>query len=164
MSKRRLVILRHAKSSWTSDAPDDHSRPLNKRGRRDAPRIGEHLDERGWLPRFVISSDSQRTRLTVKGVFSEIRDAPEIHFTRSLYHAGLAAIEEAVCTLATEEDAVMVVGHNPGFEDAVERLSGTYHRFTTCNAAVFDVDAPSWSDAFDAGEFELVALVRPKEI
>ena len=62
--RRRIIVMRHAKSSWKSGARDDHARPLNKRGRRDAPRIAARLAELGWVPERVISSDSERTRQT----------------------------------------------------------------------------------------------------
>ena len=65
---RRLIIMRHAKSSWTSGALSDHERPLNARGIRDAPRVGAALVKRGWLPQLVLSSDSERTRETFAGM------------------------------------------------------------------------------------------------
>ncbi len=159
----RLVLIRHAKSSWKSDAPDDHSRPLNKRGRGDAPRVGRYLAEQGWLPAEVISSDSERTRRTVDGLYSKVDIEPDVRFTRALYHGHLADIREQVVQHA-QGAMVAVVGHNPGWEDAVESLSGVYHRFTTCNAAVLECEAESWSDAFEQDEWTLVELVRPKEI
>jgi phosphohistidine phosphatase len=61
---KRLIIMRHAKSSWTSGASTDHQRPLNKRGRHAAPRIGARLRDIGWIPDMVIASDSERTRET----------------------------------------------------------------------------------------------------
>ncbi len=62
----RLIIMRHAKSDWNSGAASDHARPLNKRGRRDAPRVANRLGELGWQPDYVISSDSRRTRETLE--------------------------------------------------------------------------------------------------
>ena len=59
--QRRLMVMRHAKSSWKSQVPTDHERPLNERGRRDAARVGKRLAELGWVPDFVVSSDSRRT-------------------------------------------------------------------------------------------------------
>jgi len=62
--QRRLMLMRHAKSAWQSQAPSDHERPLNERGRRNAPRVGKRLAELGWVPDHVIGSDSRRTRET----------------------------------------------------------------------------------------------------
>ena len=61
--ERRLIVMRHAKSSWKNESLRDHERPLNKRGRRDAPRIGEELASLGWVPQRVISSDATRDQL-----------------------------------------------------------------------------------------------------
>ncbi len=61
---RRLIVMRHAKSSWKHAGLTDHQRPLNKRGRKDAPRVARALIERGWTPRRVLSSDAARTRET----------------------------------------------------------------------------------------------------
>lgn len=160
----RLLVIRHAKSSWESDAPDDHSRPLNKRGRRDAPRIGEYLAEHGWRPEHVISSDSERTRETWKLMKGAFEPEPRTEFTRSLYHAG---VDEVVAALdgVHEPDTVAVIGHNPGWEDVVEYLCGEYHRVTTGNAALLEIDDSEWSTAARrGGEWRLVELVRPKEI
>lgn len=164
MTKLRLVILRHAKSSWSSDAPNDHERPLNKRGKRDAPRMGRYLAEHDWLPERVISSDSQRTRETVARLFEPIAFEPRIRFTRDLYHAGLDELRSAIDDFGADEESLLLVGHNPGWEAAVETLSGEEHRFTTCNAAVFEAAADSWSAAFEDGAWELVELARPKEL
>ena len=65
---KTLLVLRHAKSSWNDPALDDHERPLNKRGRRDAPRMGALVREYGLIPDLVISSDAVRARLTAEAV------------------------------------------------------------------------------------------------
>ena len=61
---KRLIVMRHAKSDWGTNAPTDHARPLNKRGQRDAPRVAQRLVELDWLPQYIVSSDSTRTRET----------------------------------------------------------------------------------------------------
>ncbi len=160
----RLLVIRHAKSSWKSDAPDDHSRPLNKRGRRDAPRIGEYLAEHEWTPEHVISSDSERTRETWKRMKVAFDPEPEIECTRSLYHAGVDEVIEAIEAI-DDPDTVAVIGHNPGWEDVVEYFCGEYHRITTCNVAVLEIDESQWANAARRqGEWRLVKLIRPKEI
>ena len=62
--QRRLMLMRHAKSAWTSHVPTDHERPLNERGRRDAARVGKRLAKLGWVPDLVVGSDSRRTEET----------------------------------------------------------------------------------------------------
>ncbi len=156
--------MRHAKSSWKSGASDDHSRPLNKRGRRDAPRIGEALVDLGWSPQRVLSSDSERTRQTwslMSGAFN----GPQVSFTRDLYLAGPSEVEEAVGGLPTEVDSVMVLGHNYGWEGVVKWLCGEDVRLTTANAALLEGQGDSWEDALaDAPSWTLHRVLRPKEL
>ena len=90
---RRLIVMRHAKSSWNSPAHSDHERPLNGRGRRDAPKIGAALVERGWTPELVLSSDAQRTRETFAGMSEFFPSAVEARYLTSFYHAGLGAAQ-----------------------------------------------------------------------
>ena len=94
MSKR-LIIMRHAKSSWTSGAASDHQRPLNKRGRRAAPLVAARLRDLGWIPDLVIASDSERTRETWQRMRAEFPQAIEERYSHSFYHGGLHAISSA---------------------------------------------------------------------
>ena len=81
--RRRLIVLRHAKSAWDTDAATDHERPLNKRGRRDALRVAEKIAKLGWQPEQVISSDAERTRETWKGGGESSRKRPRGLFVPS---------------------------------------------------------------------------------
>ena len=162
MSKR-LIIMRHAKSSWTSGAATDHQRPLNKRGRRAAPRVGARLRDLGWIPDMVIASDSERTRETWRRMQAELPHSIVEHFSSTFYHGGLAAIASA-CTMLTEDTStVLVLGHNPGWEDAVAKFSGQWVRMTTANAALLESDAEDWTEAMKAN-WVLVEFLRPKEL
>jgi phosphohistidine phosphatase SixA len=162
MSKR-LIIMRHAKSSWTSAAATDHERPLNKRGRRAAPRVAARLSELGWVPDLVIASDSQRTRETWQRMQAEFPHSIDEHFSRAFYHGGLSAIADA-CTMVDEDiSTLLVLGHNPGWEDAVAGLGGRWVRMTTANAALLESDNNDWSDIMHT-DWELVTILRPKEL
>jgi hypothetical protein len=94
--QRRLMIMRHAKSAWSSDVASDHERPLNKRGRRDAPRVGKRLAKLGWVPEFVVSSDSRRTRETWERMqrrFPEVRVSTSGHTKAGAIGGGHAGVE-----------------------------------------------------------------------
>ena len=103
--QRRLIIMRHAKSSWNSPAATDHARPLNKRGQHDAPRVGTALVEQDWTPDLVLSSDSQRTRETFAGMTESFPGGIEVRFLSSFYHGGLNAIREEVSTSLPRSNA-----------------------------------------------------------
>jgi len=160
---KRLIIMRHAKSSWTSGAATDHLRPLNKRGRRDAPRVGTRLQHLGWLPELVISSDSERARETWQRVKAQFPHSVEERFSHTFYHGGLSAIKSECSRLTEDISTLLVLGHNPGWEDAVSGLCGQWVRMTTANAALLQSDADDWAQAIEA-KWELVEVLRPKEL
>ncbi|HBP23622.1 MAG TPA: hypothetical protein DEA08_38325 [Planctomycetes bacterium] len=163
--ERRLIVMRHAKSSWKNESLRDHERPLNKRGRRDAPRIGEELASLGWVPQRVISSDATRTRETWELLAEPLGGEPEVRFTGELYLAGPNEVESALRPLPDEVDTAMVLGHNNGWEEVVAWLSRNPVTMTTANAALLSVEAPTWEDALDRmGEWTLHQVVRPKEL
>lgn len=158
---KRLIVMRHAKSAWDTNARDDHARPLNGRGRKDAPRMGAELRERGWVPDRVVSSDSQRTRETWQGVRSELGEI-EAEFTRKLYHAGPREVLDVMESL-DEEETLLVLGHNPGWQDVVEFLSGTEVQMTTANCALLEGEG-DWMDLARTSAWSLIEVLRPKEL
>jgi len=163
--ERRLIVLRHAKSDWDSDATNDHERPLNKRGRHDAPRVGRRLAKLGWQPELVLSSDATRARETWLRMSDTFDETTDVRYLPSLYLAGYeavcAALEDVPATIAT----LMVVGHNPGWEVMVGQLIGEAVELTTANAALLAMEAASWSEAVaQTGHWELRRTVRPKEL
>ena len=163
--ERRLIVLRHAKSSWETEAATDHDRPLNKRGRRDAQRVGKRLAKLGWAPELVFSSDSKRTRETWERMKDGFDDSIEATFTRDLYHAGIGAVRGVLVGVPDSIKTVMTIGHNPGWESVVELLTGKETALTTCNAALLVVEADNWSDAAAMDScWKLDTILRPKEL
>ena len=158
--KRRLVVMRHAKSAWDTDAPDDHSRPLNKRGRRDAPRVAAALSSLGWAPDRAISSTSERTRETWQRM--AFRAVP-VAFDARLYHAGIGAVQEVVAEVADDCGTLLLLGHNPGFSSVVGWLSGEPTGLTTANAALLSTDAATWRGALQQS-WTLHQVIRPREL
>lgn len=145
--KRRLIVLRHAKSAWNTGAGTDHARPLNKRGLRTAPHVGEALASLGWLPGVVLSSDSLRTRMTVEGVAVGLGRELSPRFTRHLYHAGVDEIRRELPTVDASVETVLLVGHNPGLEAAVAWFSGQYVVMKTADCALLEGHGESWEQA-----------------
>src|ERR1700752_2871177 len=118
--ERRIILMRHAKSSSKSDALTDHARPLNKRGKKDAPRIASHLAERDWVPELVLASDSERTRQTwglMESAFE--KKPPEVAFTRRLYLAGIGEVKSELMLVPPEVRTLMLLGHNDGWEEVL---------------------------------------------
>lgn len=117
MAAKQLILLRHAKSDWYSEANTDHDRPLNDRGRRDAPRVGKWLSQNGYRPEYILCSSAERTRQTLSLLIhgSGWEDIPT-ELSRDLYHAGESSLTERIATGFSYCDALMVVGHNPGMD------------------------------------------------
>lgn len=163
--KRRLIVMRHAKSSWSTNAPTDHARPLNKRGRHDAPRVAQRLAQLGWSPQLVLSSDSQRTQETFQLMRDCLRPDTPIRLLPSLYAGGPADLFRALADVDDDVTCALALGHNPGWEDAVYHLCGQDVRLTTANAALLDSAGPTWQAALETpGSWQLHDVVRPKEL
>jgi phosphohistidine phosphatase len=161
MSRRRLIIMRHAKSDWTSGLRGDFDRPLNERGKRDAPRVGRWLQQQGLVPDLIISSPSARTRATATAVAGALGiDAAAIIWEASVYEASLATLREVLRTAAAGVEAPMLVGHNPGMEQLVrhftraETLPAEQKLMPT--AAVYVLEFPA---AGPVGDFEEAGAV-----
>lgn len=160
----RLILMRHAKSSWASDAATDHARPLNQRGREDAPRIAQRLVELGWVPNRVISSDSARTQETWARMADMMPPPESVEFTRRLYHGGVDALVDAVRLEPPEAQCLLVLGHNPGWEDVAQWLSGEPVRMTTANAVLLRHEATDWSASLVQDAWTFVDILRPGEL
>lgn len=163
--KRRLALLRHAKSSWSSGASADHARPLNERGRRTAPLVGEWLAREGWAPDHVLSSDSLRTRMTVEGVLEGLGRPVPTTFTGLLYHAGVDAVRRTVPELPEAHGTVLLVGHNPGWESVCAWLCGEGHGFRTGDCALLEGHGATWEEAVaDPGAWTLRNFLRSRSL
>jgi phosphohistidine phosphatase len=161
---KTLLVLRHAKSSWDDSALDDHERPLNQRGRRDAPRMGKLMREYGLIPDVVISSDAVRARLTADAVAEAASFTGEIRRDSHLYLAGPADILSLLQRVREDAQTVMIVGHNPGLEQLVEQLTGKPQDLPTAALAQIGLPIDQWRDLKRSTRGTLVGLWRPKEL
>lgn len=159
----RLIVLRHAKSDWDAGAHSDHERPLNARGQREAPIVGRKLREHAYVPELVLSSDATRTTQTLQAMRAFFPEAV-VRFERELYLAGLSVVRRQVQGLGDAPRTLMVVGHNPGWEEMVGELSGEAVEMKTAYAAVLESAARDWTEALAPGaRLRLVALVTPRD-
>ena len=142
---RTLVLLRHAKSDWTHDVADG-DRPLAKRGLRQAPEAGRWLDAHLNPIDLAVVSPDRRTRSTWELVASELRTAPEVRVDDRLYAASARELLGVVRELSDGLATVVLVGHNPGLEDLVAELVGTWTPMPTSAIAVLELRG-SWTAA-----------------
>jgi len=162
---KTLLLLRHAKSSWADAGLDDHERPLNQRGRRDAPRMGDLVRQLRLLPDVIISSDAVRARLTAEEVAETARYAGKILLDPRLYLASPDSIVGVLQTVPhTKAETVMIVGHNPGLEELIAGLTGEHHDMPTAALAQLVLPIVRWRDLEVSTPGTLRALWRPKDL
>lgn len=168
---RTLLIARHAKSDWSAPELADHERPLNARGRRDAPRVAHALAGRGRTPDHVFSSTSARTRETWALMAPCFDARPPVEWLPELYLASPRTVLDVAASAPAGAATVMVLGHNPGVHEAAARLSarGAAEALERIGAhmptgavAVVELDGSSWKGA--AGDGTLADLILPKEL
>jgi len=165
-----LLVLRHAKSSWGDDALPDHERPLNKRGRRDAPHMALHLAHAAPRPAQVLCSTAVRARQTLDAVLSALPTPPPVALEPELYLASAGALLERLDALPAEADPVLLVGHNPGLENLVQGLAGRGEpeaagrlREGLKTATLAVLECPAWPELAPRSA-QLTALVRPRDL
>lgn len=139
-----LVLARHAKSDWGHANIPDHDRPLNGRGRRDAPVMARRLADTGFRPQRILASTALRARTTAE-VFADVLAAP-LHLDEALYGAPASRLLEAAVAAGLSD--VMVVAHDPGMTVLADRLSGGgIGTMPTCALATFTWDTDDWDVA-----------------
>ncbi|HNB53062.1 MAG TPA: histidine phosphatase family protein [Anaerolineales bacterium] len=161
---KTLLILRHAKSDWADAGLPDHDRPLNKRGEREAPLMGELLRTHHLVPDLILSSTATRARHTAELVAQAGGYAGEILTAREMYLAEPEGYVEAIHLYAREEPIVMIVGHNPGIEDLAAKLTDQAISMTTANLIHVTLPIESWQALRETTQGKLVHFWRPKEI
>ena len=161
---KTLLILRHAKSSWQNRSLDDHDRPLNKRGERDAPRIGRLISNESLLPDLILSSDAKRARSTAEEVAQSSGYQGELRFSIDLYLAGADTWVLGLRALPDSFERVLIVGHNPGLETLVEMLTGEEQLMPTASLAFVELPVISWSHLELDTPGHLLQIWRPREV
>ena len=159
---KTLYLLRHAKSSWDDPALSDFERPLNPRGHRTAPFMGELMKKRKLRAEIIVSSPAERAKETAILV-KESADMPaEIVFDRRIYEASANRLRKVIAELKNNYATAMLVGHNPGIEGFVYNLTGQSEPMPTAALAIIELEIDDWADLKDnCGK--VVSVIRPKE-
>jgi phosphohistidine phosphatase len=162
---KKLIIVRHAKSSWDHAGLDDHDRPLNRRGKKNAPEMGRRLAKRNINPEIIISSTAKRAAATARRIAEEISfTVSEIRKEPLFYHGSIRDIVAVLQSVSDDINTVMIFGHNPGFTDLTNFLSGSdIYNIPTCGNAEIDFDVLSWREVGE-NSGDLVYFDYPKKI
>lgn len=160
---KTLLLMRHAKSSKDIDR-DDHDRGLNDRGKKDAPRMGELLKDEDLLPDYVVISSARRARKTGDHVALASGFRGECRITSELYMAGPEQILQVIRQTPDSCERLLLIGHNPGLEEVLERLLGGYTPLSTAALAHVQLEIDSWESLASETKGELVQLWQPREL
>jgi phosphohistidine phosphatase len=161
---KTLLLFRHAKAEPAEEAADDHSRPLAKRGRKDAPRMGELVRKMDAVPEQIISSTARRTQETSETFAGACGYRGPITYTRDIYEAPPEAYVQALARHGGAAARVMIVGHNPALEQLLELLTGEDEDLPTGAIAQISLPIEDWGELTPQTPGRLVNLWRPKEL
>ena len=161
---KTLLLMRHAKSSWKDGDLADHDRPLNKRGRRDAPRMGRLLREKGAVPDLILSSTAKRARKTAAKVLLEMGGSAVIELRPELYDSDPAACVAVLNEAYRDNACIMLVGHNPCFEILLTALGRENHPLPTASIARLELPVESWRDLTLETQGRLTDIWQPREL
>ena len=159
---KTLVMIRHAKSSWANPLQSDFERPLNERGKEEAPAMGKKLKELKVIPDLIVSSTAKRTRQTAKRIAEATGyDADHIKWEEKLYHCIPSVFDEVIQDVGDKVKTVFIVAHNPGITDFVNELSAVFKidNMPTCAVAAAQMEE-SWS-SFSSAEKKVFLFEYP---
>ena len=159
-----LYLIRHAKSSWNEPGLSDFERPLNSRGKHDAPFMGKLLKEKHVLPDKIISSSAVRAFTTARTMAAEINYPVEkIETTDKIYEASASEILNVIQSVDNEVTTLMLFGHNPGFTSLSNYLSDRQvDNIPTCGISRIEFDVDSWTEV-NINQGKLTAFEFPKK-
>lgn len=162
---RKLVMIRHAKSSWANPLQSDFERPLNERGKADAPVMGQRLKTKGLIPDLIISSTAKRAKATAKRIAEEVGYDPEkITWVDKLYHCIPSVFEEVIYEVDDKLKTVFIVAHNPGITDFVNQLDPIFkiNNLSTCGIVAASMDIEEWNQ-FNIAPKKVILYEYPKK-
>lgn len=158
---KQLLLVRHGKSDWGTAAQTDFERPLNKRGKENAPEMADRLLKRGFKFDLMVSSPAKRALTTAK-YFAEAYKTEDIQLEESIYEANTTALLKVVNAFDEDADTVIMFGHNPGFTDFANELSdANIYNIPTAGMVLISFPFESWK-MISRGTGEMVFFDYPK--
>lgn len=160
---RTLYLLRHAKSSWKDVSLPDFDRPLKDRGRKAAKSIGKYLSAQNLNEALVVCSPAVRTRETAEIVLKHAGFNLEARFDERIYEASLGDLLQVISNIGDDHRKLILIGHNPGFEDLLAHLTGEGRRMPTGALAKIKFEGASWQE-IKGNDGTLEWFITPKEL
>ena len=161
---KKLIIIRHCKSSWSDLTLNDFDRPLNNRGVQDGNLMSKELSKIIDNVDLLISSSSKRTRLTAD-FFIKLIKINKISFIDDLYHSSSENIISKLKKISNTYESIMVIGHNPGLTDLVNKLTSiNLYNLPTCGVAIVNLNIKNWDLINNFSKYDLEWMKFPKQL
>ena len=161
---KKLIIIRHCKSSWSDLSLNDFDRPLNNRGVQDGNLMSKELSKKIDNVDLLISSSSKRTRLTAD-FFIKLIKINKISFIDDLYHSSSENIIRKLKKISNTHESIMVIGHNPGLTDLVNKLTSiNLYNLPTCGVAIVNLNIKNWDLINNFSKYDLEWMKFPKQL
>ncbi len=161
---KTLLLMRHAKADSKHSHGKDRERPLNKRGKRNAPQMASLIKDKELIPQLILSSSAERAKQTAEIVAEQVGYPNEVRLMDKLYMAEWDTLIDVLRKLDDDLERVMIVGHNPGLESLLPLLTGQVMALPTAAVAHLVLPLERWKDLNKKTKAELVELWRPKEL
>lgn len=147
---KKLLIIRHAKSSWDDPYLEDHKRPLSSRGLRDMPKMAQRLKAKSIFPEVIYASDAVRAKSTALLLIQHLAQ-PNMHvdFSHDLFHASSGRILEKIHACPDSYASLAIVGHNPGLNELIWSLGHNIDNLPTSGIFGFSCNTDSWKNISD---------------
>ncbi|WP_163834495.1 SixA phosphatase family protein [Spartinivicinus ruber] len=162
---KELLLIRHAKSSWKDDSLSDFDRPLNKRGKKTAPLMGQLLADKHWQPDRVFASPAIRAKATAELILPAMAIPPDqVDWHSKLYDASVKAIFNVIKKAPSACQRLMIIGHNPSIEETIQALDPKFNgNIPTCCVTRIRCNISSWQE-INNNCGEVMDCLRPKEV
>ena len=166
-----LFIMRHAKSDWSSPGTSDFDRPINKRGHKNARRIGEWMQQNTQIPEKIVCSPALRAKQTIENVLGQLItfNQNDLYYDKDLYLADLDTLLECIQLYKNDVNSLMLIAHNPGLDYLVDFLADKSiepdkqgKTVTTANLIIFEFAHNNFDPEIDKGK--LIEFIKPKQL
>ena len=164
---KTLLLMRHAKSSWKESNIPDHDRPLNRRGKHDAPLMGKLLRDQKMNLDLIISSTALRAETTANLIAKAVGYKGKIVLDKSIYNAEPMDLLTLLSNRSDETNSILLIGHNPTVEETVQMLTNSPEiTMATCAIAHLTLSIDTWTDLKEKQTFssKLENFWTPKEL
>ena len=161
---KKLLLLRHGKSSWDNPDLADQERPLTNRGKEGASIIGKFLKKENLIPDIIISSTAKRANKTADIIAKKSGYDKKIVKSEALYSGSLEDYTNIVHEIADKNKTILLVGHNPSIEEVIERITAERQIMKTCSLAHIDLSIDSWKNFHYGVKCKLIDLINVREL